>query len=439
MCIRDSSKHECAIELDETSQISELYSLSRHLNDLSKELETSRENAEISKSIRSTKNSILKAESREFKSPIRETKAFIELAISQLQHGNFVDAEQTIKQCWSNITELNTRYESVAILTALENKVLTINPEWLDIEAFFNEIQYEFNIKRQALKGVDWYVRGQLNSDSMLARIDTRVLSIVVSNLIDRSIQATSAGFISISYLFEKDDFVVIIRDSGRGIPNVEKISEALSALDSSFESNPCSNSGRTDFISLNKLVKHIKGSMELESKEGLGSRITLRIPAEFKYKQNAKFTSFDDAQSKTPLENDQADHCRNILIIDDDETYLSHIERQLSPSLIRRTDLNIVTCSDVLKGIIVLEEMSYDLILINYHLMEMTALEFLRFLRTGENMSPTAYCVVCSDNSCIPEQIENHISALADEIITESVALADLKRWVRMATLREV
>ncbi|HIU25885.1 MAG TPA: ATP-binding protein [Candidatus Copromorpha excrementigallinarum] len=121
------------------------------------------------------------------------------------------------------------------------------------------------------LKGEDTYVKGVPS-----------LCDEIIYNLCENAIKYNKEeGRVTISVMKEADEAVITVEDTGIGIPAEyrDRVFERFFRVDKSHSSNV---SGTGLGLSIVKhAVLHMGGKLELESTEGAGTKITVRLPAE--------------------------------------------------------------------------------------------------------------------------------------------------------------
>ncbi len=121
------------------------------------------------------------------------------------------------------------------------------------------------------IKGEDTYVKGVPS-----------LCDEIIYNLCENAIKYNKEeGRVTISVMKEADEAVITVEDTGIGIPAEyrDRVFERFFRVDKSHSSNV---SGTGLGLSIVKhAVLHMGGKLELESTEGAGTKITVRLPAE--------------------------------------------------------------------------------------------------------------------------------------------------------------
>ncbi|MBL8219227.1 MAG: response regulator [Bryobacterales bacterium] len=110
-------------------------------------------------------------------------------------------------------------------------------------------------------------------------RGDTGRLRQILLNLTANAVKFTTAGCVKLDAGFKNGDFVVVIRDTGAGIPNdkLQEIFEPFAQVDST---DTRSHGGvGLGLAIVRDLVRMMHGVIEVDSRVGIGSQFTVRLP----------------------------------------------------------------------------------------------------------------------------------------------------------------
>jgi len=108
---------------------------------------------------------------------------------------------------------------------------------------------------------------------------DRRKLTVLVRNLVGNALKFTEEGFVHVEVSVEDGDAVLVVADSGIGIPaeEQEKVFEIFRQSDSS-DSRRYGGTGLGLYI-VRRFVTQLGGTITLESRPGRGSVFSVRLP----------------------------------------------------------------------------------------------------------------------------------------------------------------
>jgi PAS domain S-box-containing protein len=156
--------------------------------------------------------------------------------------------------------------------------MLDVKPEKFDIIHFFDEMMKEIKIFDKNKHRVYF----QSDIDSLVVNTDRSLLTTIFNNIISNALKYTNENKSIIIRIDNKLDSVKIkVIDEGIGIPESE-----LNELFKPFQR--CSNVGNRQGSGLGlsivaKFVDLMKGSIQIESKLNVGTKVIIIIPKEYK------------------------------------------------------------------------------------------------------------------------------------------------------------
>ncbi|HEU4640667.1 MAG TPA: ATP-binding protein, partial [Candidatus Binatia bacterium] len=122
----------------------------------------------------------------------------------------------------------------------------------------------------------------EFSPDLPLLEADRGKLKLILQHVIDNAVKFTEHGYVRVSahYLANRKVMEFEVSDTGIGIPADElpMIFEKFSRLESS-ESQKYSGAGLGLYI-VKRIVHLLDGNIDVQSKVGQGSTVTIRIPA---------------------------------------------------------------------------------------------------------------------------------------------------------------
>lgn len=126
-----------------------------------------------------------------------------------------------------------------------------------------------------ASKGVT--MRAELDDEPIRIRTDEARLRQILVNIVGNATKFTDVGSVVVVATVEDDHAVVIVRDTGCGIPS-EDIPHITSEFFRSRDNEPRPGSGLGLAIS-EQLVRMLGGMLRIESEAGVGTTVTIELP----------------------------------------------------------------------------------------------------------------------------------------------------------------
>lgn len=131
-------------------------------------------------------------------------------------------------------------------------------------------------------------------------------------------------------------------------------------------------------------------------------------------------------------------DHSLRVLLMDDNEAYLQQMTRRFSPKTDGISQVQLTTCNDPVLGIAHLEEATYDMLLIDYHMPQVDGIklfEWLRHDRTHPNQEIFKVMVTADPN--VPQTTRLRIVNTGARVVSKSMSTEDLRLLVSEVMLR--
>lgn len=230
------------------------------------------------------------------------------------------------------------------------------------------------------------------NADIVLTGDKNRILQIG-NNLLSNAIKFTENGGVSMTTDYNNGTLTLIVEDTGTGMTEDEqqRIFTAFERL-----SNATAQDGFGLGLSVVKrIVDMLKGTIDLQSEKGKGSRFTVRLPM-----------SVADAVLEEKSQDMTNSHISNpctVLVLDDNETLLSMIKEMYAYAGVCCNTFDNV--GDMLEA---MRKRNYDLLVTDMKMPEMNGYEVLELLRSSNigNAKDIPVIVTTASGSCDTEQL---------------------------------
>ena len=219
--------------------------------------------------------------SHELKTPLTSIRGFAETLKNEAQ----TDPE-TVRHfseiIFREATQLQTLIEDIMRLSQLESGKIELNFELVEIHFLINDLLYHFDDQLN-----EFQVCVETQSTLPSIKADYNLLFQALSNILDNAIKYTApGGQIKIGateekFPYEEGNWVrIYVADTGIGIPK-----EAQARIFERFYRVDRDRSRKKGGTGLGlAIVKHLvelhQGKLELESKEGKGTRISIIVPS---------------------------------------------------------------------------------------------------------------------------------------------------------------
>ena len=230
------------------------------------------------------------------------------------------------------------------------------------------------------------------NADIVLTGDKNRILQIG-NNLLSNAIKFTENGGVSMTTDYNNGVLTLVVEDTGSGMTEDEqkRIFTAFERL-----SNATTQDGFGLGLSVVKrIVDILKGTINLQSEKGKGSRFTVRLPM-----------SVADAVLEEKSQDMTNSHISNpctVLVLDDNETLLSMIKEMYAyAGVCCDTFSNVDDMTEAMR------KRNYDLLVTDMKMPEINGYEVLELLRSSNigNAKDIPVIVATASGSCSTEEL---------------------------------
>lgn len=294
--------------------------------------------------------------------------------------------EKLTKTVQEDITDIHNASKNILKiidgLTDIENVEsgkITVHNQQYSIDLIIKDL---YSIAKKSIGDKDINIKLKINKNiPNTLKGDSVKINQILSNLLDNAIKFTDQGSIIIGTDCERTDskakLTMYIQDTGIGMTSEE--------IDNLIK-DQTSNKGLTI---TNKMVKALKGQMDIYSKEGMGTRVTVTLDQEIV--DDKPIGNINDIQEKVTEEKLDFNG-KKVLLVDDDKISLKVTTKFLSKYGI--TTKSVVSGKDAIKEI---EKNNYDLILLDQKMPDMDGITTLKEMKKSSDFN-TPVVVLTAD-----------------------------------------
>ncbi len=364
-----------------SNEISLLY---QRLQSLSDELQKT--NTELEHAL-NARDQFISGVSHEFRTPITTIIGHCELLSSRCE-----SIDNGLRQSFQAIDK-NAKFLLALIDNLLEQGEISANrleikPAPVDISQFFQFIIDMFQVAA-AEKQLDLSYQEDLDP-SLTLLLDEHYLYLILVNLITNALKFTDDGHIDVIADWKDNNLSVVVADSGIGIPEaaLDKIFEPFSRAD-----NVAGRRGSGLGLSIVKeVIAAMQGSMNISSKQGMGTRITLTIPAPQQQSNQHQGQSASVTQhSETPV----------VMIVEDDTDIAA-----LYKIILNDAGMEPVCYVDGTGFVENITKIKPDIIVLDYNLGDENGLDLARKARAAGYEGPV---ILFTATSSITSHLQQH------------------------------
>jgi signal transduction histidine kinase len=268
MCAEDLAKQVEELQERLENEVSRRNALEASLRESEEKLQEAEEKAEAMTCL---KSSLLTNMSHELRTPLTSIIAHASLLERKLD-GDIRDSAKMIKYGGER---LNETLNSLLILAQLEARAFEPSPEDIDLEAVLAQSMEAMHPMARD-KGL--WLRTTVETDERAFRSDPRCVRHILNSLIGNAIKFTAEGGVSVS-IHAEDDLLIEVSDTGRGMAE-DFLGELFEAFTQESSGLTRTHEGAGLGLAITRhLVDTLGGEIEVESKQGVGSVFTVRLP----------------------------------------------------------------------------------------------------------------------------------------------------------------
>ena len=220
------------------------------------------------------KSNFVSMVSHEFRTPLGIIQSSAELLHEFYQKMPAVERDQQLDSITRNTRRMAALMEEMLVLSRLDAGKVEFKPATLDLGRFCRRIVDEVLSATNRSCGIEL----SLASPTLSAQADERLLNHIFTNLLSNAVKYSESGSI-VSFTVERDgaDAVCTIRDRGIGI-SVQDQQHLFKAFHrgSNVGTRPGTGLG---LLLVKRCVKLHHGTVQLASKVGEGTTVTVRLP----------------------------------------------------------------------------------------------------------------------------------------------------------------
>lgn len=329
------------------------------------------------------KQRFLNTMSHEIRTPLTSIIGYVDLLDGD---------DKNIRAIQSSANYLYQMTNEILDVAKINMGVIDIHEELFDLTKTLQKIQNNFVplIEQKGLKPIF-----DLPKHPIYIQSDEQRIQQILYNLLHNSLKFTSNGFVSLVVdtreVANQHQCVFKIVDSGIGMSMEEQAHVFDDFQQAGTHENRMKGTGLGLGI-VKKLVQLLSGKLHLQSEAEKGTTFTLSF--EFEKVEKRRLPA---ENNKTVAQFANVFLEKSILIIDDDELITSLYERILAPTNAQITIFNNPkeAFSEALYG-------SFDLLIIDYRMPEMSGYQFLNYLKARKEKMPKT--MIATANAMLDE-----------------------------------
>ncbi|MFQ3580032.1 MAG: ATP-binding protein, partial [Bacteroidales bacterium] len=368
------------------------------------------------------KNQFLANMSHEIRTPMNAIVGFSNLLKNpnlnqnaKLQYSEIIEtSSQQLLNLINDIIEIS-KIEAGELKIVLKNcKLFEL---FTNIETTYNQIKLKKGKENVSIK-----LKVPPNFKDLFVKTDPFRLQQILNNLIDNALKFTDNGYVEFGYSIENENLKIFVSDTGIGMPE-EKINLVFERFFRIEDKNNQNYQGTGLGLSIVKgIIDLMNGKITIDSKENLGTRVTVMIPIEI-LNENTK----PDNSELQQFNNFNESKIINLLLAEDD-----HNNIQLFNSIFKELPINVYFAQNGAEAVKIYKEKHIDLVLMDLRMPVKNGFEATReILKLNPNakiIAQTAYAMAEDKIKCIEFGFCDYISK---PIIKEEL-ISKILKWTK-------
>ncbi|HAH22575.1 MAG TPA: hypothetical protein DCL77_02215 [Prolixibacteraceae bacterium] len=273
-------------------------------------------------------------------------------------------------------------------LARLESGKLTVEHLPFNLKSLIDDIVEGFRVQAKA-KNVDLQLQFNVSPTAAFMSDPVRITQIL-GNLISNAIKFTEQGTVMVkvtSSLFsaKTDQVIMEVTDTGIGISeeNIQLIFEEFARVNTLQKQYEGTGLGLTI---TQRIVQLLRGTIELESKPGVGSHFTIVLPLEKTEPLKESLTETIIGKGREVPINLTG---KRVWVIDDDQTLL-----EMTSTTLKSEGMEVYSFSDPRKALISFTKDCTDLLIMDIQMPGMTGVELLQGIQRKNGGPVTAIAI---------------------------------------------
>lgn len=385
------------------------------------------EAADAANAANRAKSSFLASMSHEIRTPINAVLGLNSIILRDTKEERTKEFSQDINNAGKSLLAL---INDILDFSKVEAGKMDIVPVEYQVSSLINDCQ-SMLYSRVREKGLKLEVVCNENIPSVLKGDEIRVRQIII-NILTNAVKYTETGTVTLSADYERISpekiiFIVAVKDTGMGISeeNQKHLFESFKRVDTEKNRNI---EGTGLGLSLVKNLSVLMGGdVSVESKEGVGSTFTVRIPQDvISNVPTGKLTQTAGKDNAVNTMDALSETEGRVLVVDDVVVNL-----KVFTHLLAKSKLEIDTADGGQKAIEMAAEKKYDIIFLDHMMPGMDGIETLHVMKESKDNLNADTPVIMLTANAIDGIREQYINEGFDDYLSKPVNFNPLKDMI--------
>lgn len=359
------------------------------------------------------KRTMLEFVSHELRQPLNSLGPVLQLLKEQTDHVHeFSNISHLVNICSSSTDQLIAVLDELVDVTLMDSGTFVYQEKEFSLEAFFDNLYMVYQAQNK--NNLNFSIRSIRNSDCITdysVITDEAKLIRVFSNLLSNAFKFTSHGNVLVEWEIQNEDGFYFLHasvaDTGCGIshPNI------ANAFKMGFRENEQVEGKGIGLALVGSLIKFLSGSVSIQSKRNLGTKISFRLPIKISQtKQEQDFRPLDLGMTAVVLDDISA----NCFVL---------------KALLSRYGVSATTFTHPSEAITFIRKNLPDLVFVDYSMPIISGIEVIEIIK------PLNLHVIC-----VTAHVQPSVISILNDMITQNNGLGFiLKKPISSTELENV
>ncbi len=394
--------------------------LEEELRSKSDEIEKSRQ---VALSASQAKQDFLSTMSHEIRTPMNAVLGLTNLLLDEMPRDDQKKHLSNIKFSGENLLSI---INDVLDFSKIESGKITFSSDEFDLKTLLNNTIDAVRYSRKKNE-LEIFQKQKLNTIKTLVIGDRTRLNQILINILGNAIKFTEEGYVSLEtcVLEETDSDIRVefkIRDTGIGIPSekIDNIFDSFIQLENKIQGS-LKGTGLGLAIT-KKLIEKQGGSIQVESKENMGTMFTFRLP----FKKGQVMSQSTIASSDGQIYRQGLEGLK-ILLVED-----NHINQIVAVNTLKKLKVKPMVANNGVEAMTFLETESFDLILMDIQMPLMNGIETTINIRNLKNKAKAEIPIIALSADAYSNNVKEALDAGMNAYLTKPFKPKDLYEAIR-------
>ena len=373
------------------------------------------------------KNDFLANMSHEIRTPLNSILGMNEMILREAKEDGVLGYAHVIEGAGDNLLAI---VNDILDFSRIESGDMQLNEENYHLGRVLETVQNMIALKASD-KGLQLHTDIDETLPDILKGDELRVTQ-VLTNLLSNAVKYTQQGSVTLRLTGTErtKDAVTLcaeVIDTGIGISeeNLPRLFDTFTRFDE--ERNKAIEGTGLGLTITHNLVQLMNGEIRVESVYGKGSTFTALLPQRIAGMGTLADYRREEEEERSGEGARFAAPDAHVLVVDDTKINLRVVEM-----LLKQTQLQVTTCMSGAEALALLEDHTYDIILLDHMMPEMDGIETLHRMRKMEQFDASRTKVIALTANAVAGAREEYLSAGFDDYLSKPVEPVKLEDMLK-------